>query len=319
MELGRPESGTTAGEQLRVLLQGFSESAAALCLCDDVDLIRYANPTFCAAFFPHFDGCPTDFMTTIVEASRADRGLRIVSASPDEFAAASRRRRAALVGSHSFSADLTDGRWWSVTETKLSSGWMLVVAQDISSLKNEEARLRDAHDTALAEAQTDFLTGIPNRRYGLRRAEQLWKKSLQASKPCAVALFDIDHFKAINDIYGHDVGDRALVHFAKFMMASMAREDAFSRLGGDEFLMVRPRSGGATLRNSLLTTVKGLPLMELPGSPERLRLSVSVGIAETGNHGTWAGLMHRADMALYDAKAGGRNRIEIDNPHQSVG
>ena len=303
---------TIAGDVTGTMLRGLAESAAALCLCDAADLIRYANPAFRAAFFPAYDGCPVDFMDAIVAAMRAGTGLRIASASPDAFAAGSRRRRQGLVGSHSFSADMMDKSWWSVTDTKLSNGWILIVAQDISALKDEEARLRDAHRTALAEAQTDFLTGVPNRRYGLRRAEQLWKEARRAGVALSIALFDVDHFKAINDIYGHEVGDRALVHFAQTMMTAMAPEDAFVRLGGDEFLMIRTWSDGLALSASLTATIAALSPLELQGSPERLRLSISVGVAEARDNDTWAELMHRADMALYKAKAGGRCRIEVD-------
>ena len=257
-------------------------------------------------------------MDAIVAAMQAGTGLQIASASPDAFAARSRRRRQGLIGSHSFSADMMDGSWWSVTDTKLSNGWILIVAQDISALKHEEARLRDAHDTALAEAQTDFLTGVPNRRYGLRRADQLWKAARGARMPLSIALFDIDHFKAINDLYGHEVGDRSLAHFAKAMMAAIAPEDAFSRLGGDEFLLIRTRSDGLALSASLTATIAGLSPLELQGSPERLPLSISVGVAEARDDDTWAGLMHRADMALYAAKAGGRCRIEIDRSRRSL-
>ena len=319
MELGDPESGDPAEKVIRAMLKGFAESTAALCLCDDADLIRYVNPAFRAAFFPAFDGLPADFMTTIVTAMKAGIGLRIASASPDDFAAASRQRRQALVGSHSFSADLIDGSWWSVTDTKLPNGWILIVAQEISALKTEEARLRHAHETALAEAQTDFLTGIPNRRHGLRRAETFWESSGRKDVALSLALLDIDYFKTINDTYGHDAGDRALVHFGRYMMQVVAPEDQFSRLGGDEFMLVSARGGRGRLETGLRLILAAMPNVFLPGLCDGLRLSISVGVARARPGETWASLMHRADMALYEAKAGGRNRIEADSSRQSIG
>ena len=110
MEAEYPEACAVAGEgMVRNMLRGFVESAAALCLCDEADLIRYANPQFRDAFFPDFDGCPADFMTTITKAMKAGKGIRLVSAMHDEFAMAIRRRRQALVGSHSFSTDTVNG------------------------------------------------------------------------------------------------------------------------------------------------------------------------------------------------------------------
>ncbi len=291
------------------LLRGAAESAAALCLCDADDRIRYANPRFRRAFFPQFDEVPTDFMDAIVAALRAGEGLKLESSGPDDFARRSRGERLDLVGSRSFSADMADGSWWSVTDTKLSNGWMLIVAQEITGLKDEEARLRDAHHSALMEANTDYLTGVSNRRHGLRQAESLWRAARAGGHDLAAALLDVDHFKAINDVYGHEAGDRALRHLAAAVMAAIEIDDRFSRIGGDEFLLLRPRVGARTLEAALAGLVARLPAVDLVGGAEPLRLSISVGVAEARAGESWPELMHRADMALYDAKAGGRNRI----------
>ncbi len=248
MEIDPSESESSEEDVARTILQGFAESRLALCLCDTADLIRFANPSFRAAFFPAYDGRPADFMTTILAAIEADTGIRLVSASPEEFATAIRRRRHALFGSQSFAVDTLDGSWWSVTDTKLSNDWLLIVAQDISALKTEEARLRDAHEMALAEAQTDFLTSVPNRRHGLRQAEALWNAAVLTRVPLSLALLDIDHFKAINDTHGHDAGDRALVHFGRHMTQALAPGNQLSRLGGDEFMLVSTQAAAGGWR-----------------------------------------------------------------------
>ena len=295
-----------ADATVEALRLGFAESLSGFCLCDAGDLIRYANERFRAAFLPSFDGQPTDFTALIMAGSKAGQGLRILA--PEVFARDNRRRRLDLVGSRTFSTDTMDGGWWSVTDTKLSNGWMLSVTQDITSLKNEEAKLRDAHHSALHEAQTDYLTGAPNRRYGLRRAEALWRAEQDAGHPLSIALLDVDHFKAINDIHGHEAGDRALVHLSSSVMRMMEPHDIFSRLGGDEFLVVRPRARGFALDGALAAIFAAIPPVSLGSGAVPLRLSLSAGVAEARPDDTWAGLMHRADMALYDAKAGGRNR-----------
>ncbi|MGI3899811.1 MAG: GGDEF domain-containing protein [Janthinobacterium lividum] len=304
-------SGTEAAADacLGAMRLGFAESLSGLCLCDEGDLIRYVNERFRSAFLPTFDGQPADFIATVVAGMRAGLGLRILE--PDAFTRDNRRRRLELVGSRSFSTDTMDGAWWSVTDTKLSNGWMLSVTQDITSLKNQEAMLRDAHDSALLEAQTDYLTGAPNRRHGLRRAEALWQKAQEAAQPLSIALLDVDHFKAINDKLGHEAGDHALVHLSRWIMRMIRSDDIFSRLGGDEFLLIRPQSRGAALDAALVTMLAAIPPLGLGSGAEPLHLSLSVGIAEARPSDTWAGLMHRADMALYDAKAGGRNRTAL--------
>lgn len=303
--------GPTGDEAVEAILSGFSESAAALCLCDADDLIQHANATFRNAFFPQFDGRPAEFMDTMAAAMRAGTGIRLVSANLEDFTCAIRKVRRRLVGSRSFATDFVDGRWWSVTDTKLSNGWILAVAQDISALKNEEAKLRDAHATAVEEAQTDYLTGVPNRRHGLRRAEALFRRAQAEGLGLSLALIDVDHFKTINDVYGHEAGDRALVHLARHLMEAIPGGDQFSRLGGDEFLLVRADADAGSLGTALAAFLDALPPVAFAGASGRLRLSISAGVARSMPDDTWPGLMHRADIALYDAKAGGRDRIAL--------
>ena len=290
------------------LLRGFAESGAGLCLCDAEDRIRFVNARFREAFIPQFDGQPKDFIGTVLTAVQAGTGVKLSSADPEEFACRNHRERRDLIGSRSFSTDMVDGGWWSVTHTKLSNGWILIVAQDITGLKREEARLRDAHHLALTEANTDYLTGIPNRRHGLREAQALWRATQAEGEGFAVALLDIDHFKTINDVYGHETGDQALRHLASFVMAALATHDQISRLGGDEFLILRPGSDAHTLESFLADIVAIIPPLDVLIGAEQLRLSFSIGIAEARRGETWPELMHRADMALYTAKAGGRGR-----------
>ncbi len=310
MGIGQPGPDSIGDDVADAVLVALAESAA-LCLCDRDDVIRHATPAFRAAFFPQFDGSPTEFTAAVAAAMAAGTSLRPTSTSPEEIVRAVRRGRRALVGSRSFACDIVGGTWWAVTETRLSNGWILVVAQDITALKRAEAQLRDAHDSALAEARTDDLTGAPNRRHGLRRAEAAFKALRAEGSGLSLALLDVDHFKSINDVYGHEAGDRALVHFARHMMAAVGPEDQFSRLGGDEFLLVRPRTGAARLDAALAGILAALPPVDIDGSAERLRLSISVGVAQSRPDESWPALMHRADMALYRAKAGGRDRIAL--------
>ena len=182
---------------------------------------------------------------------------------------------------------------------------MLAVAQEISGLKQEEFRLRDAHASAVEEAQTDDLTGAPNRRHGLRQGEALFGLAQASDRALSIALMDIDHFKTINDVHGHETGDRALVHFARWMLGAVRPDGYFSRLGGDEFLLVLPDATPSIFEARLAAVIDAMPPLERAGSGEQLRLSISVGIAGLSRHDSWSGLMHRADKALYDAKAGG--------------
>ena len=299
------------------LVAGLEDSTVGVCLADERDLIRYVNAAYQASFLPHFDGTPKDFTTEIVVAIKAGTGIKLDSADPDAFSDIIKARRRDQTGSRSFTVDMRNGRWWWVTDTKLTNGWMLAVAQEISGLKQEEFRLRDAHASAVEEAQTDDLTGAPNRRHGLRQGEALFGLAQASDRALSIALMDIDHFKTINDVHGHETGDRALVHFARWMLGAVRPDGYFSRLGGDEFLLVLPDATPSIFEARLAAVIDAMPPLEHAGLGQRLRLSISVGIAGLSRHDSWSELMRRADEALYDAKTKGRDRIAIAGPAMS--
>ena len=129
----------------------------------------------------------------------------------------------------------------------------------------------------------------------------------------SLALLDIDDFKAINDGHGHDAGDRALLHFSRYMAQALAPEDQFSRLGGDEFMLISARGDLRQMEADIRRGLAAMPTVALSGLCGGLRLSISVGLARLRPGEAWLSLMHRADVALYQAKAGGRSRIEAAN------
>jgi len=157
-------------------------------------------------------------------------------------------------------------------------------------------------------AMTDELTGLPNRRAVLTRCEPL----VQAGglRACALLIIDIDHFKSINDKLGHAEGDAALKLVAA-TLARVVREPAFSgRLGGEEFVAMLP---GADIDAAIATAEslrkQVMALDSLPWLAER-RITVSIGVAVAHSDGDSAGsMLHRADVALYEAKRAGRNRV----------
>lgn len=131
-------------------------------------------------------------------------------------------------------------------------------------------------------------------------------------QPLTVAFVDLDHFKAINDLYGHLAGDGVLRHFAGLLSRSVREEDLVGRLGGEEFGIVMPnmtleRGRAATLR--LSTLVRGTPC---PSEPDAIHYTVSIGMAERLPGEDADALMRRADIALYDAKMMGRNCVSSD-------
>jgi len=173
--------------------------------------------------------------------------------------------------------------------------------------ENEEAR-RDSE--RLRElCMLDPLSGLANRRYVEEQLPLLLAEALEAEKPIAVALVDLDHFKRVNDECSHEVGDRVLVEVAG-LLAAAADGGFAARMGGEEFLLVLPGSSRAdALRRcgALRRAVRDHDWSSLTGSIA-VTASMGVAVAEAGVT-TAAELLRRADRHLYAAKRSGRDRV----------
>jgi diguanylate cyclase (GGDEF)-like protein len=159
-------------------------------------------------------------------------------------------------------------------------------------------------------ASTDVLTGLFNRRHFVETAETEWSRFDRYERPLSMMMIDIDLFKSINDRYGHDVGDQAIMHVAALCRDGKRASDVVARIGGEEFGLLLPETSleSATIvAERLRARVADTPLM-VAGAP--IRLTVSIGVAEADNRtGDFAALMKDADAALYRAKQEGRNRV----------
>ncbi len=176
-------------------------------------------------------------------------------------------------------------------------------------LRIANAALASERDAAASRASRDELTGIFNRRHlEAELAVQIARANRRGS-PLTVALLDIDHFKRINDLFGHGVGDQALRHVADVMRRNIRSGDVLGRYGGEEFLLIMPdteATSAAVLCNRLRDAVRA-------SRPESLSedrpLTISGGLAQLGRAESREDLIQRADVALYRAKAEGRDRI----------
>jgi diguanylate cyclase (GGDEF)-like protein len=161
-------------------------------------------------------------------------------------------------------------------------------------------------------ALTDDLTGVPNRRSVL----SLLPQAMQANpgSTTAVLVVDIDHFKLINDTFGHGTGDRVLQLIANVLRTTLRPKEFFGRIGGEEFLIVLPGSDVPTALSraeAFRMAVKGADITAL--MPELNALTVSIGITISRSGDSVSSILQRADMALYRAKAAGRNRVAGDD------
>ncbi|GHD67231.1 sensor domain-containing diguanylate cyclase [Jeongeupia chitinilytica] len=159
------------------------------------------------------------------------------------------------------------------------------------------------------QAETDFLTGCANRRKFDRALTGELARSLRYGTPLTLALIDIDHFKRVNDDYGHPVGDLALVHLVDTVKGCIREADLLGRVGGEEFGLLLPQ----TAADGALQLLERLRLQlgheGVPGAGRPLTFTVSIGFATARAGDDAIRLRARADAALYTAKQGGRNRV----------
>jgi two-component system, cell cycle response regulator len=159
-------------------------------------------------------------------------------------------------------------------------------------------------------ANNDGLTGLSNRRRASERLEIEVTRSRRYRNAMAVALCDVDHFKQVNDRFGHNMGDEVLVQVASALQTSLRNVDLVGRWGGEEFLVILPETdatGARTVGERLRKAIESLP--PFVDGPEKVTCSVGMAIFD-GDANT-ASFVDRADQALYRAKRGGRNRVEI--------
>lgn len=159
-----------------------------------------------------------------------------------------------------------------------------------------------------AAAFCDALTGIGNRRAFMANGTQLLGECQHRGEPVALLLCDLDHFKRLNDAFGHQTGDQALIAFSQVLSDTLRNRDVFGRIGGEEFACLLAAADEQTaiqVAESIRLGFARLPLME-PGL-----LSVSIGVVTSADSGyELSRLLHQADEALYGAKGQGRNRVQ---------
>ena len=182
---------------------------------------------------------------------------------------------------------------------------MLVSVNDISERKKLEAEL-------FHQANTDSLTGLSNRRFFMIQAEQEIRRARRFNRALSIIMMDLDHFKHINDTYGHAAGDAALEAIVRASLESLRESDVMGRLGGEEFAVILPETGmqaAAEVASRLLEHIAETPV---PTTKGIVHCTTSLGVAQLSvKDNTIDDLLCRADEALFLAKDRGRNRVEI--------
>jgi len=185
------------------------------------------------------------------------------------------------------------------------------VKTQIRRRKYQEA-LRSNYQQTLSQAITDSLTGLYNRHYLNAHLDNLVRQALNNNKPLSLLMLDMDHFKSVNDTYGHDIGDEVLKQLATVIINTVRSADLAARFGGEEFVILMPETDTRQAKDAaerIRKTIESTPL-KVSHNVGHLNKTISIGAAflnEMGDSGQ--ALLKRADEALYRAKHEGRNRV----------
>lgn len=200
-----------------------------------------------------------------------------------------------------------------VVEIVLFIGMRLTLRQLEFEVGRRTDEIRSLNEQLKEMAERDFLTGLYTRRFFMQRFEQECNRANREGTPLSLMMFDLDHFKRINDTYGHPAGDRVLSDLGTLLLNSCRNYDLVARLGGEEFCILMPGLGAEeaykvaeTLRLKISRTIR------IPQAEQRV--STSIGVAACSRDHDCESLLTRADQALYAAKAAGRDRTVLFQP-----
>ncbi|MEX0899189.1 MAG: diguanylate cyclase [Gammaproteobacteria bacterium] len=176
--------------------------------------------------------------------------------------------------------------------------------------KSQRMARRHAQEMERA-ARTDELTGLANRREARERVEYEIRRTRRSGRPFSLALIDVDGFKAVNDAYGHAVGDRLLIEVARRIERSLRRQDTLARWGGDELLLLLPETseqGAGVLARKI---VEGFPVEPVSVGGVSHRLTLTAGVAQYWPGSSVDEVVRAADDAMYRGKRAGKNKVTI--------
>ena len=254
-------------------------------------------------------GATPDVLVIALDAGKADAEMQIL---PDLRARAATRYAGVLVLAPENAGPL-------------AAAEIALRVERLVARKRMADRLRSTVREGLRAAVTDPLTGLFNRRYALPHITRISERATRLGRPFAVMVADLDHFKKVNDNFGHAAGDAVLSELARRLRDNLRAVDLVARIGGEEFLVVLPDAADHRANRTahrLCAAVSDAPFA-IPGQEAPIRITISIGVMIARPQATpGAGaaplrpeaLLRDADAALYKAKAHGRNQVELRRP-----
>lgn len=183
-------------------------------------------------------------------------------------------------------------------------------AQEVNATLSREVEQRSRLQAELVhQATTDALTGLNNRRQYESLFQYELNRTLRTGQPLTLCIIDLDHFKQINDTWGHSAGDEVLKRVGQLCRDSFRATDILGRLGGEEFVALLPETDLPTAMMVAQRFVDKLAAITVSEEVPQLRVTATVGVAQRGNENRLDPLLQRADKALYEGKNAGRNQV----------
>ena len=287
-----------ARQELETLYAALDHVTSGLMILDAGLHAHYSNPilhqmfkVFSAEQIRH--GRP--FYGDLLQAAAAASAVNL-----EDYVA----RRLAWVASGDAAAtdlNMSDGTVLRCQLARLPNGGRMLIYSDVTDIVRAAREMEQL-------ATIDGMTGIYNRRHFLALADREWDRARRYGRPLSFLMIDIDYFKAINDRFGHEIGDRAILHVANLAGGCKRTSDVLARIGGEEFALLLPETEIAqaeAVAERLRCEVAKSPLAEVSHSAT---VSIGVAAADDDMQGL-SDLMKKADQALYAAKRNGRNRV----------
>ncbi|HVW55516.1 MAG TPA: diguanylate cyclase [Rhizobiaceae bacterium] len=289
-----------ARDELRTLYAALDNVESGLLLLDGELRARYGNPALHALF----KNAPPQF----IREARPKYQFLLSGAQniSDEIQDDYVERRLNWVragGSDPMDIKMGDGKVVRCHVTCLPEGGRMLIYSDVTDIVRAAEELERL-------ATVDGMTGIYNRRHFLNLADREWERARRYQRPISFLMIDIDHFKNINDSFGHQVGDAVIVHLAEVARGCKRDADVLARVGGEEFALLLPETG---LEEAMIVAERlrvEVSQTKFPLMPAQIESTISIGAASAADHmREFSILMRTADEALYEAKRRGRNRV----------
>lgn len=183
--------------------------------------------------------------------------------------------------------------------------------EKVARISDHYQKMMHDLNLALREASNqDALTGLANRRPVVERLREESTRFTRYQRPFSVAMLDIDHFKRINDLYGHEIGDKVLIEVARVLRSEIRDQDLCGRWGGEEFLILMPETPQEAAQAVVERVRAAIERLQVRVDEKAIGVTMSIGLAEHAQGDTYSDTINRADSALLSAKRGGRNRSE---------